>query len=337
MRADEFLDGPTGKNTAADFLDGPGTKAAPAASWTDNLRDITSALLKIGPTAVKGVADLARLATGDRIGVDTSNAMKRGMESFDQVIASDAMRAQQANVNQALKDQNVSITDLPGIVASNPRAAGDAAISTVGSMFLPTGVAVGATKVLPAAAKVLPSLGRFTPGAVATGASIATGAAQNAAETFVDTEGQDMADRYKGAGISGAASLVLGKLLGGGAEGVVARRLAGETGVRGALAMGKSAVTTSAKEFLQEGGEESSNYVGKQLAKGEAIDPNTMGKQGLYGGMIGLGVGGASDVATNLGNVGQASAERQIASAINQAAQQFADRPLPREIGRAHV
>ena len=67
---------------------------------------------------------------------------------------------------------------------------------------------------------MLPSLGRFTPGAVATGASIATGAAQNAAETFVDTEGQDMADRYKGAGISGAASLVLGKLLGGGAEGV---------------------------------------------------------------------------------------------------------------------
>lgn len=346
MRADDFLDDSTGKTTAADFLDGPGTKAAPTASWTDNLRDITSALLKIGPTAVKGVADLARLATGDRIGVDTSNAMKRGMQSFDDIIASDAMRAQQANVNQALQDKSVGITDLPGIVASNPRAAGDAAISTVGSMFLPTGAAVGATKLLPSvvalggrAAELMPKIApvvervaSVTPGAAATGATVITGAGQNAAETFADTEGQDMADRYKGAGISGAASLVLGKLLGGGAEGVVARRLAGETGVRGALAMGKSAVTTSAKEFLQEGGEESTNYVGKQVAKGETIDPNTMGKQGLYGGMIGLGVGGASDVATNLANVGQASTERQIAAAIDQAAQDFADQTPPRAV-----
>ncbi len=305
---------------------------APQASWTDNLRDITSALLKIGPTAVKGVADLGRLATGDRIGVDTSNAMKRGMESFDEVIASDAMRAQKANINQALQDKNVGITDLPGVVVRNPRAAGDAAISTVGSMFLPTGVAVGATKLLPAAAKVLPSLASATPGAVATGASVVTGAGQNAAETFVDTEGQDMADRYKGAGISGAASLVLGKLLGGGAEGVVARRLAGETGVRGAVAMGKSAAATGGKEFLQEGGEESSNYIGKQVAKDEAIDPNAMGKQGLYGGMIGLGVGGVSDVSTNLANVGQGNIERQIAAAIDQAAQDIADAPTPQTV-----
>jgi hypothetical protein len=199
-------------------------------------------------------------------------------------------------------------------------------------MYLPTGVAVGATKMLPAATKVLPSLARVTPGTAATGASVVTGAAQNAAETFADTAGQDMADRYKGAGISGAASLVLGKLLGGGAEGVVARRLAGETGVRGALAMGKSAVQTGGKEFLQEGGEESSNYVGKQVAKNEAIDPNTMGKQGLYGGMIGLGVGGVSDVSTNLANVGQGSAERQIAAAIDQAAQDVADAPTPQTV-----
>jgi hypothetical protein len=336
----------TKKTPAAGIFDDIPGNPAPAASWTDNLRDITSAALKIGPTAVKGVADLARLVTGDRIGVDTSNAMKRGMQSFDDIIASDAMRAQQANVNQALQDKNVSITDLPGIVAQNPRAAGDAAISTVGSMFLPTGLAVGATKLLPSVAvlggkvaEVAPKfapiaekVAALSPGAVATGTSIGTGAAQNAAETFVDTEGQDMADRYKGAGISGAASLVLGKLLGGGAEGVVARRLAGETGVRGALAMGKSAAQTGGKEFVQETGEGSSNYVGKQVAKNEAIDPNTMGKQGLYGGMIGLGVGGVSDVSTNLANVGQGSAERQIANAIDQAAQEFADQAPPRTV-----
>lgn len=322
---------PVTNSVLLDQLEGT-IKAQPTASWTDNLRDITSTLLKIGPTAVKGVADIGRLVTGDRIGVDTSNAMKRGMESFDELIASDAMRAQKANVNQALQDTNVGITDLPGVVMRNPRAAGDAAVSTIGSMFLPTGLAVGATKLLPTAAKILPRLASATPGAVATGTSIATGAAQNAAETFVDTEGQDMADRYKGAGISGAASLVLGKLLGGGAEGVVARRLAGETGVRGALAMGKSAVQTGGKEFLQEGGEESSNYIGKQVAKNEAIDPNTMGKQGLYGGMIGLGVGGASDVATNAASIGKGGIERQVARAIDEAAQNIADQQTPQVI-----
>ncbi|MBX9959490.1 MAG: hypothetical protein K2Y15_05080 [Burkholderiaceae bacterium] len=331
MRADEFLDGQSG-NKAADFLDGPGTKAAPDASWSDNLRDIVATALKIGPTALKGVADLGRLATGDRIGVDTSNAMKRGMEAIDQVIGSDALNAQKANINQALQDPNVGIMDLPGVVMRNPRAAADTAVSTVGSMFLPAGAAAGVVKALPTIAKIAPRLASVTPGAAATGASVVTGAAQNAAETFVDTEGQAMGDRYTGAGISGAASLVLGKLLGGGAEGVVARRLAGETVGRGVIEAGKSAVKTGAKEFLQEGGEESSNYVGKQTAKGEAIDLNTMGKQGLYGGMIGLGVGAGSDVATNAANIGKGGIERQVARAIDEAAQDIADRQTPQVI-----
>ncbi|WP_291928551.1 LPD38 domain-containing protein [Limnohabitans sp.] len=318
----------------------------PAESWTDNIRDPIAGALKIGPTALKGVADLARLITGDRVGVDTSEAMQRGMKAIDEVIGSERLLAQKANINQALQDKSVGITDLPGVVVRNPRAALDATVSTVGSMFLPAGVAAGAVKalpvaataatqlanVVPAAAKILPTIAAATPGAVATGASVVTGAAQNAAETFADTAGQDMADRYKGAGISGAASLILGKLLGGGAEGVVARRLAGETGARGALAMGKSAVQTGGKEFLQETGEESSNYVGKQVAKDEAIDPNAMGKQGLYGGMIGFGMGGASDVATNVGNVGKGGIERQIADAIEQAAQEVADRPTPQTV-----
>lgn len=310
----------------------PGGKPQPTASWSDNLKDIALASGKILPVAIKGVADIGRLATGDRIGTDTSNTIKTYLENVDRRFGSDALNAQKANINRALQDKNVGISDIPGVAMDNPKAALDAAITTVGSMFLPTGVAVGATKMLPAATKVLPSLARVTPGAAATGASVVTGAAQNAAETFADTAGQDMADRYKGAGISGAASLVLGKLLGGGAEGVVARRLAGETGVRGALAMGKSAAQTGGKEFLQEGGEESSNYIGKQVAKNEAIDPNTMGKQGLYGGMIGLGVGGVSDVSTNLANVGKGSAESQIADAINQAAQGFADRTPPQTV-----
>jgi len=298
--SDDEVFGATKELSDADVF---GTGAAPEASWKDNLLDPLAMGLKIGPTAVKGVADIARLLTGDRVGVDTSNAMKTGMESIDQVVGSDALRAQKTAVNQALQDQSIGLTDLPRILLDNPRASADAAVSTIGSMFLPTGVAAGVTKALPLAARLAPAAARIAPTAAATGASVVTGAAQNAAETFADTEGQDMADRYTGAGISGAASLLLGRLLGGGAEGVVARRMAGEAGARGALAVGKSALKTGAKEFGQEFGEESSNYVGKQVAKNEAIDPNTMGKQGLYGGILGFGVGGVSDVATSLGDV----------------------------------
>ena len=307
-------------------------KDASGATMADNLRDIVAMALKIGPTAVKGVADLGRLTTGDTVGVDTSNAMKRGMESIDQVIGSNALNAQKAKISQALQDPNVGMTDLPGVILNNPRAAADTAVSTVGSMFLPTGAAVGATKALPTIAKLFPRLAGVTPGAAATGASVVTGATQNAADTFVDTEGQSMADRYKGAGISGAASLVLGKLLDGGAEGVIARRLAGESGTHGAINIAKSAAKTGGKEFLQEGGEESSNYIGKQVASGQPIDPNTMGKQGLYGGIVGLGVGGGADVATNVADLRKGGMEKEVARAINEAAQEIADSETPQVV-----
>jgi hypothetical protein len=190
-----------------------GETSSPDASWTDNLRDVAAAGLKIGPTLVKGVADLGNMLTGDTIDLGVSKRMSKGMKAIDEVIGSDALNAQKANINQALQDPNVGIKDLPGIVLQNPRAAADTAISTVGSMFLPAGAAAGAVKALPTIAKIMPRAASVTPGAAATGASVVTGAAQNAAETFADTEGQALGDRYQGAGISGAASLVLGKLL----------------------------------------------------------------------------------------------------------------------------
>lgn len=301
---------------------------APAGSWTDNLRDPLAAALKIGPTAVKGVADIARLLTGDTIGGGLSDRMQSGMRAIDQAVGSDRLRHQQQQVANILQSDEFGLTDIPGMVADNPRAAVDAAISTVGSMFLPTGAAVGAVRALPSVAKVAPIVARVAPSAVATGTTIATGAAQNAAETFADTEGEALGDRYKGAAISGAISAALGGLMGGGAEGLVARRLAGESVARGAAAAAKSAATTGAKEFAQEFGEEGGNTFSKQVARGEAIDPNAIGKQGLYGGIIGMGVGGASDLATNVGNIGADANARILARELDQAAQEFADTPV---------
>lgn len=323
---------PTSKTFSFDEAVGKSASAAPKASWLDDLRDVAAATLKIGPTLVKGVADVGNMVTGDTVDLGVSKTMQKGMKAIDEVVGSDALNAQKANISQALQDPNVKLAEMPGVIWDNKRAALDAGVSSVGSMFLPAGAAAGVVKALPTIAKIAPRVAGVTPGAAATGASVVTGATQNAAETFADTEGQSLADRYKGAGISGAASLVLGKLLGGGAEGVVARRLAGETVGRGVIEAGKSAAKTGAKEFLQEGGEESSNYVGKQTAKGEAIDPNTMGKQGLYGGMIGLGVGAGSDVATNAADIGKGGIERQVARAIDEAAQDIADRQTPQVI-----
>lgn len=301
---------------------------APAGSWTDNLRDPLAGALKIGPTAVKGVADIARLLTGDTIGGGLSESMQSGMRAIDQVVGSDRLRHQQQQVSNILQSDEFGISDIPGMVADNPRAAVDAAISTIGSMYLPTGAAVGATRALPSIAKVAPIVARVAPATVATGTTIATGAAQNAAETFADTEGEALGDRYKGAAISGAISAALGGLMGGGAEGLIARRLAGESVARGAAAAAKSAATTGAKEFVQEFGEEGGNTLSKQVARGEDIDPQAIGKQGLYGGIIGMGVGGASDVATNVGNIGAGADARMLARELDQAAQEFADTPV---------
>lgn len=306
------------KEAPAPFDDIPSN---PPASWTDNLRDPAAGLLKVGPTALKGVADIARLLSGDRVGTGLSGAMQGGMTAIDDLVGSQRLRDQKAQVSQALQDDAVGITDIPGVLMDNPRAALDMGVSTIGSMFLPVGVAGAAVK----GASAIPRLAGLAPGAVATGATIGTGAAQNAAETFADTDGQPLSDRYQGAGISAAASLVLGKLLGGGAEGVVARRLAGEAGLRGAATIAKSAAKTGAKEFAQEFGEEGANTIGKQVGGNESIDLTDAGKQGMLGGILGLGLGAGADVATNVGNVGKGGIEREIAALIEQASNDIAD------------
>lgn len=332
MRAADFLEEIPEPASAADFLD-----AKPSASFGDGFRDAAATALKIGPTAVKGVVDIGRLLTGDSIGVDLSKDLARRMQVIDEVVGSDALRAQKAALSQALDSPDVGISDLPGVILDNPRAALDIAGSSIGSMFLPAGVAAGTARALPTIARLFPALGRVAPAAAVTGTTIGTTAAQNASETFTDTEGQPLDERFKGAGISAAASLALGKLLGGGAEGVVARRLAGEAAGRGVGQVARSVAATSAKEFLQEGGEEGANAIGKQVALGQELDPNAVGKQALLGGTIGLGVGGASDLATSARGLAQGRAESQIAAAIDQAAQSIADTAPPQSFQQPRI
>ena len=72
-------------------------------------QDIAAGALQIGPTAVKGVADIARLATGDRVGKDTSEALERGMGSIRDMVGSDRAAAQRANFQADMADDDVGI------------------------------------------------------------------------------------------------------------------------------------------------------------------------------------------------------------------------------------
>lgn len=276
--------------------------AAIEGHWTDNIRDPAAAVAKIPLVAAKGVTDIARLLTNDGLGADSSNWLKDAMESVDNTVGSERLRAQKDDVSRILESDEFTIADIPGMIADNPRAALDAGISTIGSMLLPSGVAVGAVRgagALANAGRVGAAVSKIAPTKLATGTAIGTGAAMNAGETFSDTEGSHPADRYKGAAISGATSLVLGKLLGGGAEGLVARRFAGELGKDTVAEIAKSAGKTAVKEGLQEFGEEGSNTIGKQVGKGEDINLNAAAKSGAYGAAIGTSLGATTDVATN--------------------------------------
>lgn len=249
---------------------------------TDFLRDAGAALLKIGPTAVKGVGDIAQLATAGNVGRGLSGSMQQGMQSIDEVVGSPILRAEKAAVNESINDPNQGVADVIAALYRNPGAAADMGVATIGSMALPVGAVGVAGKLakVPLAAKT------------ATGITIGTGAVQNAADTFTGTEA-DTAGKYGAAGISGVASALFGKLLGGGLEGQIARRITGQpaavSGVRGVLG-------SMAREGAQEFGEESSNVLAQNVGEGQPLDLNQAAKQGTLGAVLGAALGGIAGV-----------------------------------------
>lgn len=291
MKADDFLaDVPS----ADDFLGEPDPVKRKNRGPTDYLRDAGAAVLKIGPTALRGIGDITQMATAGNFGGGLSKSMTQGMQTIDDVVGSDILRDEKGIVNQTIADPTKDWTDVIASLYHNPGALADMGVSTAGSMMLPMGVAGLAGKIAPLSARA------------ATGIAVGTGAVQNAADTFTGTDA-DMTGKYKAAALSGAASAVLGKVLGGGLEGQLARRITGNAGVGGAKAIGKSML----KEGVQEFGEEGSNPLAQNVGEGQPLDFNQAGKQGTLGGILGAALGGG---VTTLDTV--ASPERQIANLL---------------------
>ncbi|MBU3551393.1 LPD5 domain-containing protein [Polynucleobacter sp. MWH-Berg-3C6] len=294
MKIDDFLDSPQSNNQRAEagridnFL---GELAPKPSAFKENAQDAAAALLKIFPTAAKGVADIAQLATGGKYGGEFSGLMQKGMDTIDKGIGSQKLNDQKAAFNAVMNDPNKGLKDLAIAAMDNPRSSIDAGVTTLGSMILPAGVAKGAIALAPTAAKM----------AAATGATIGTNAIQNAADTFTSIDSPELIDKYKGAGISGLASLLIAPLTGGGAEGAIARKMAGEKSANGAIAVINKILGVTAKEGGQEAGEEIGNYIGEAVGNKTEINPNQLLKRGAYGGALGAMLGGGTGAMTQIG------------------------------------
>lgn len=264
--------------------------------------NLIAGTLKIGPTAVKGAADIANMVTGDSIDLGVSKSMERGMKSIDEVIGSDKFNQQQKEFAALMADDNKGIGDLFGYLVDNPAILVDNTITTVGSMFLPAGAAKGAV-----GAATMLGAGKAAATKAAVIASMGTAASQNAADTFSTLEKENLQDRYKGAAVSGAVSLLMGIATGGGAEAAIAKRLAGDLQAgRIGLDAVKSFFKAAGKEGIQEAGEEVGNISGESVGSLTAPSTSSVGKRAALAGTLGAAIGGGVDVANNIGAPEQA-------------------------------
>lgn len=262
-------------------------------SFGDVLRDTGIAALKVGPTAVNQIAEVGDMLTGGKFDFGVSKTMKRGMEAFDE-LGSEGFKRSKEGFAAVMQDDTKGIGDMFAYALDNPAVLVDNIIPTVGSMFLPAGaakVAAGGARLMGAAQPVVQKA------AVAT--SIGAGAAQNAAQTFAELKDKSLPERYAGAATSFAVSALMGIATGGGADGAIARRMAGEL-KEGKIGLDKvkSFLKSVGKEALQESGEESGNVLGKYVGSGELPSPQSYGKQVAFSGALGGLMGGGVDLAT---------------------------------------
>ena len=323
MRAEELLDAwDQGLDPLKDqpVLGTPKTAEDIVDDWDAESGGLLSGIKDMGvyalsaiPSAAQGIVDVGRMATGDSdILKSFSDWIAEKNDAFKDFALSDAALAQQRRMDRVMADPNYSVADLPSVIADNPRATLGMALESAGSMFLPAGAGVAAAKGVSALGKMANAgkggtlariFGNVSPSRAAFAGSTAGNAAINAADTYTSDalENRDQSDRYLGAGISAATSVLGSKVTGGGAENILAQLFSGNA----ARQIGKNAATRvvggllkgSALEGGQEGIEELGNITGETVGSGQAFDWNQAGKRiglastlgAIMGGPIGAG------------------------------------------------
>jgi hypothetical protein len=248
------------------------------------VKDIYHGALTLPATVAGQALDVARLATGDKFDIlkDASNGLENLTNKFEENTLSPEALRQKENLAKFFADGHY--TDLPRVLAENPRGVTNDLVKTFGSMFIP-GVA-GAK-----AASLAKALKFANPNKVIAPTVTATNAAMNAADTFTATDDLNLEDRYKGAGVAGGVSLLANALTGGAADKTLAKLIAGDVSkqvnksILGAAIKGgaKDAGKEGFQEFLEEGG----NAVGENVARKEDFDLNNILKRAGYGAALG--------------------------------------------------
>jgi Transglycosylase SLT domain len=235
-------------------------------------KDFGAAGLKIGPTALKSLAQIYSMGTGGLVGDESAKLMDTGIKAIDATIGSKASEKDRVELSRLLSDENANAADIAAYVASKPMLMADMGITTVGSMFVPAGVTglLGKIAKVPLSAKT------------ATTVSNVANATMNAADTFDETNA-DNRNKYIAAAIAGLGSYGVGKATGGGAEGMLSRQVAGAKSAKPI----RDAITGALiKEPLQEAVENASQKIGQDIGEGKDIDWQRAGKEAALGAMV---------------------------------------------------
>lgn len=318
-------------------------EAAKGAGFFSGLKDLGVSAAAAVPQAVKTVPDILRMAVGD---AQVMNPITGEMEDspykkLSELLGglsdwisekghSDSTQAQRRNVARFMEDDKKSWKDLPEVLAQNPMGAGTQGVESILSMLVPAGAGVAVAKGAGAMGKALKMA--VSPEKAMTAGVIGGNTLMNAADTFDATAEQPLEDRYKGAGVSAAASLLASALTGGAAEKTLASLISGQVAKNAAAGgsaaalkeVGKQIAKGAVKEGLQETGEEAGNSIGEDVARGQDIDLQKAGRRGAFGGVLGAAMGGGVgglNAGASLRGVRDVTAEASPASAEKAAAE----------------
>ncbi len=256
----------------------------------DTGRNVVAGALKIGPTAVKGAADLANMATGDWVDIGLSKTMERGMESIDEVVGSKRLNEQKKALKAIMADDSKGMGDMLVFMLDNPSILVDNTITGVGSAILSGGMAKGVTS-------GATMLGMSVSPKLKTVATIGASAAQNAAKTFMALEDRSLEDRYKGAIFAAGVSILGSIALGGGAEGKMAEKMAGDLKAgRIGLDAVKKFLLSVGKGGAQGAVDEVGNIAGEIVGAAKDLNPADVGKRMASASVSGAAAGGVKDV-----------------------------------------
>lgn len=305
LSAEDFINAIDEEKEVADLR-----AVADSGGVLDSLQDKAASAIAGFPSVGKAVYDIGRLVTGDNDFTKRGSLFWEGMaDDVRNNLMSKSGLAKRQLMNRVLDSDDTDAVDVLKFVLENPGAAVDMGIESLPTMGASALGGGGASMVANAGARMLgKQLTKQALAKAATAGTVGTNALMNAADTFTadEVENLPLADRYKGAGVSGAISLALGKLLEGGAEGMIARKMAGSPskgGVVGGIA--KGVATEAPQEFGEEGG----NAIGEQVATGER-NVNKVLKRGTLGGTVGGLMGGAVGSVTT-GSAGSPKAQVQ--------------------------